>query len=161
VVALLQWGASRRWSALGLATVLSLPYVLWATHPPPDLEPEHIAEYYRISGVTWLQRGEEWFAVLHFREAVRLEPGHAPTRLQLGQALMLSGLPEDALLEIEEAGRQMPHSGEPLLVLGEALLATGRREEARSALREAIAREPVGSPIRQHSELLLGQSANP
>ncbi|MGE6757054.1 glycosyltransferase family 39 protein [Corallococcus interemptor] len=159
-VALLRWGEARRWRALGLTAVLAVPYVAWASRPLLDFGADSPAAYYQGQGTMALRAGWPDFAELNFRESLRWEPGRAQAHLGLGDSLLQQGLVEDALPELRVAADGMT-SGEPLLLLGRALLATGKRDEGLAALREAVAREPAGSTIRQQSEQLLSLPGGP
>lgn len=152
---LVEWVRARRLRALGLSLSLALPYVAWASRPPP---PDVAAR--RAVG---LQRAAEAFATtgpalgaLYALEALEERPGD-PTRERLAGALLLvSGDPAAALPHLEAAAAREP-SAELHALRAHALAGVGRRDDALAAARAALALDPASPLARQLVDELAPQ----
>jgi hypothetical protein len=87
-------------------------------------------------------------------EAVQGSPDHFWPRLLLGEALMQSDRPAEALEQFETAVRLVPSLSEPYAKVGICLISLGRPTEARAYLQEALARDPNSESARQAMQFL-------
>jgi hypothetical protein len=87
-------------------------------------------------------------------EAVDRSPDHFWPRLLLGEALMQSERPIDALQEFETAVRLAPSLSEPYAKVGVCLITVGRPAEARAYLDAALERDPGNQTAQQGIQLL-------
>jgi Flp pilus assembly protein TadD len=88
----------------------------------------------------------------HYGEALRVDPGFAPARLNLGRLLFAAGMVEHARSQFKRLVEVAPE--EPLGWAGyvESLVRLGRTEEAQAALGQALERFP------EQAELLVLQA---
>ena len=77
-------------------------------------------------------------AIVHYREAIRINPQCADARYNLGIALSMSGRAEEAIEQYHEALRINPEYAEAHNNLGNALSKSGLAEEALEHYRQAI-----------------------
>ena len=78
--------------------------------------------------------------MLHFREALRIDPGHFNARYNLGQALAGQGEWAAAAARSAEALDRKPEDADAHDGLGLALLALGQTDDAIGAFRQALRR---------------------
>ncbi|RKH47508.1 hypothetical protein, partial [Corallococcus llansteffanensis] len=149
---------------LAVAGILAVPYVHWATKEQMKPGREPLGRYYQRMGTAALALDAE-FAALHFQECLRWYP-FPDCRMGWGQWLLQQGRAEEAIPELEAAVSgysQAPGDvmGALYLSLGQAYLTVGRTEEGLAHVREAAARAPPGSALRQESEKLLNARGGP
>jgi serine/threonine-protein kinase len=102
-----------------------------------------------------------------FREAIRLDPGLAVARANLGNALLREGKFDQAVANGREATQLGPTDGRNHALLGSALRAQGKPSEAADAFREAIRLKPdlagayvgLGGAMRDMGRLEEGVTA--
>jgi tetratricopeptide (TPR) repeat protein len=87
-------------------------------------------------------KGEYDKAILEFKEAIRLDPRHAQTHFNLGQANRKKGQIDDAIRAYREAVRLKPDYGEAHNRLAVALKDNRQFDEAIAEFGEAIRRDP-------------------
>jgi hypothetical protein len=103
------------------------------------------------------QLGENEPAVLHFREAVRLNPRFSPAQYGLGVALAKQGKFDEAIAQYQLALLQNPRSDEVHNSLGIVLAKQGRVEEAVAEFREALHLNPTNEDVKINLEHVLSQ----
>lgn len=81
-------------------------------------------------GLAELQAGRADRAVAALREAVALEPEHAPHRVALGEALIELGRLDEAITYLQGVLRADPVAGRPNLIVARAHRAAGRAADA-------------------------------
>jgi Tfp pilus assembly protein PilF len=102
-----------------------------------DRRPENPWGYYMLGLSSW-KAGDLAGAEQAFETALRLDPGHAKSRVNLSRVLLDGGQPHDAMLNIEEVLAIDPQSNDGLRLLGRANHQLGQAEEAIDAYRQAI-----------------------
>ncbi len=95
-------------------------------------------------GLGWglLQRGDLAGAEASFREALRLDPFHAPAMVMLGMVRLRQGRTANAAALLTEAVRLQPGVPETHNSLGTALFAQGRLDDAIAQFAEALRLRP-------------------
>ena len=89
-----------------------------------------------------LERERTRDAVVAYRTALALDPGHVNARFNLGGALRRSGEPEAAASEFRRLVERFPDDPDFRIALGGALLDSGRPREAMEAHERALALSP-------------------
>lgn len=141
VVRLASWIVARRWALAGASALAASAYLAWALGPPPGREPAARARGYAWVGLSALQQGEPQLAVLYLQQSLEVVPGDPKVEARLGQALLNSRQPEQALTHIDLAARTLDS---PALreLRGRTLAELGRFEEAVAEVRAAVAADP-------------------
>jgi tetratricopeptide (TPR) repeat protein len=80
-------------------------------------------------------------ALVHFRDAVALDPGYAEGHNELGITLIEFGQRTEGLRHFEAAIAAQPDYARPYYNRGLALLRAGDRKQARASLRDALRRD--------------------
>jgi tetratricopeptide (TPR) repeat protein len=125
----------------------ALAAILVAT-PPDKLLMRHRADhllnvaYYLLNGDIALRQGKLDRAIVHLKQAVRLQDQLSydeppawfyPTRQSLGAALLAAKRPAEAAVAYQEDLKQYPDNGWSLFGLAESLRMRGKTEEAATA----------------------------
>ncbi len=101
-------------------------------------------------GNTELQQGRIQDAALHFRAAVRIDPGFADAHNNLGYALYWLGQVDQAISEYQEALRLDPALVQAHDNLGGAFFSQGRLDEAITQFREALRLNPSDPKVHNN-----------
>ena len=88
------------------------------------------------------ERGRHQEALVHLREAVRLDPAYPDARLNLGISLVSLGKVEEGIAEYRAAIRLKPTMASAHLSLGLALASQQKHDEALTAFQTALALDP-------------------
>ena len=96
-------------------------------------------------GNALFQKGQIEQAIVHFREALRINPAYLEAHYNFGNALLQRGQTEEAIARFREALRINPAYSEAHNSLGVALLQKGQTEEAIAHFREALRINPAYS----------------
>jgi len=94
-------------------------------------------------GLALRRSGDLEGAIGAYREALRMQPHHAPTLGRLGRALIDAGQVEEAELVLLQATAQQPADAELRNALGHARAAQKRYAEACADFAEAVALDPA------------------
>lgn len=86
-------------------------------------------------------------AVSHFQEALRIQPSHAGSLINVGSLLMRQGKYQEAVASFEAALRSNPNSAAAHLNLAQSLMQLGRLEEAEALMERARAITPLDAKI--------------
>jgi len=106
-----------------------------------QLAPDFGEPHYWL-GKEWLLKGDYDQAIVSFRKAVELKVPAADTRIQLADALINSGHPEDAVSVLKEHVRITPLDAAGWFVLAHANTLCGKLDAADSAYRRAVELNP-------------------
>jgi Flp pilus assembly protein TadD len=106
-----------------------------------DMIPED-GEIHAQKGILLWRAGDREGALVHYQEAVRLEPWNARIHRSLGILLSELNRLDEALAELEEAVRLDPELPNGHYDLGIVLQALGKMNEAESAYRTAVKLDP-------------------
>jgi protein O-mannosyl-transferase len=93
-------------------------------------------------GVALSNLGKPNEAMVHYREAIRLEPNYPRARFNLGVLLAGAGQLDEAIQQFTKALQYSPHSEMLLNNLGVVLAQQGKTEEALGQFRQAIRWNP-------------------
>ncbi len=110
-------------------------------------------------GVALLELGNPEEAILHYREALRIDPKQAVAHNNLGIALMKTGRSEEAITHFQEALRIDPRNAPARTNLGVCLAARGMTEEAIVQYKEALRSAP--DDPRPYNNLAWIRATNP
>jgi tetratricopeptide (TPR) repeat protein len=97
-----------------------------------------------------------------YQKAVELAPEHVEARLRLGEALLQTNLPGEALMHFEHVRERQPDNPTMLLGLVRCLQLLNRLEEARRVLDRLLLQKPVPAPVLTEKgklALSLGETA--
>ena len=94
-------------------------------------------------GVALSNQGNPTEAMIHYREAIRLQPNSPNARYNLGIKLAETGQLDEALQQFTQALRYSPHSEALLNNLGVVLAQQGKYEEALSQFGQAMRWNPM------------------
>lgn len=121
------------------------------------LAPENATAHFNL-GMLYSQDGESAGAVVHLREAVRIDPADTASRRLLALELEKDGRPDEALAQYDAALGREPQS--PLMWMEKTglLLRLGRFREARATLETADGNLPGDMQIRWALAKLLADS---
>ena len=100
------------------------------------------AEAQNNLGAALLVQGQIDEAIVHFQDAMHLDPDHAEARANLGVALARRGRWDEAIEQYAGALRLDPRQAQAYSNLGNALLHEGRTREAIAQFDRALAVEP-------------------
>jgi tetratricopeptide (TPR) repeat protein len=89
-----------------------------------------------------LERGEVDEAIVHFKKAVEIWPGHAEAHNNLGSALVRKGATREAMVHFQKVLEIWPNDIEARNNLGGALLQEGRIDEAIPEFERIIEEKP-------------------
>ncbi len=103
-------------------------------------------------GLVLHEEGRTEEAVVHLREAIRIDPEYPDAHSNYGVALAKLGLWDPAITQYREALRLQPGALSPLVNLGQALLRMGRLSEAAECFHQAM----EGDPASLNARLGLG-----
>lgn len=98
-------------------------------------------------GFVYYEKGRLADAIVHFREALRLDPTSAQAHYNLGLALMATGELPEAVTEFGSAVRILPYYFNAHLNRGIVLTKLGRGEEALKSFAEAARFDPSPSEV--------------
>jgi tetratricopeptide (TPR) repeat protein len=101
-----------------------------------QLAPNEFCGYQGL-GVAHLRRHELPSAIEYLRQAARLQPESAETRLALGSVLLSSGDVQGALTELKVAVANKPDLRQAYALLARAYRLSGQQKEAEEALKKA------------------------
>jgi len=102
-----------------------------------DRRPENPWGYYMLGLSAW-KAGDLVSAEQALEAALRLDPRHLKSRVNLSRVLLDGGQPHDAMVNVEEVLAIDPESNDGLRLLGRANHQLGRTEAAVDAYRQAI-----------------------
>jgi Flp pilus assembly protein TadD len=102
-----------------------------------------------------LNKGDPDGAIASLKEAIRLDPTHAPAHSNLGTALEAKGDLDGAVAAYREAVRLGPHHAEAHYNLGLALIGKGDPDGAIASFREAVRLHPKLAPAHNGLAWLL------
>jgi tetratricopeptide (TPR) repeat protein len=94
-------------------------------------------------GMTYLARGEIAKATEQLTSALRIRPGHSPTKINLAVALARQGRLKDASNLLEEVLSANPNDFEALYNMALVLAGEGRLDDAALRLKKALAIRPA------------------
>jgi TolB-like protein/class 3 adenylate cyclase/tetratricopeptide (TPR) repeat protein len=132
--------AKRNWVSLGVskgeAWLRSLQYLQTAMKNPTSIAYQ-VASEMSLFNRLWLK------ASIEAKQAIDLDPNDANSLLQMGQVLIYSGKPKEAVEYLKRAMRLDPlYPAYPLLLLGEAHFNMEQYEEAVNFIKRAIKHNP-------------------
>ena len=104
-------------------------------------EPEHFGALH-LRGIVAILQNDAGRAIECLQSAVRLNPGMAPAHYNLGNALALAGLPDEAVASFDRALSLAPGMAEAWCNRGNALVLLDRVDEALGSFRTAIQHRP-------------------
>jgi tetratricopeptide (TPR) repeat protein len=135
----------RGWVALCLLLALgaSLPSILGS-----QFVAQHRAAFARKRAEADVASGNLAQARIHFREALRLQPGDLAARSQLAQMELGLGNTELAFLEYQSLTEMHPEDVEAWVQLGKLMAAAGQLEAPEAVLDTAIELDPVRADAR-------------
>ena len=108
-------------------------------------------------GVALDDAGKTDEAIVHYHEALRLQPGLAEAHTNLGAALAEKGRTEEAIAQYREALRLKPSAADARNNLAAALDSLGHGDEAIQELTEAIETSPENAVYHYNLGLLYQQ----
>lgn len=111
-------------------------------------------------GVLHWRSGDREAALVHFREAERIDPGNASIHQRTGIILSELNRMDDALAELKEAIRLDPKLDHVYYDLGIVLQALGERKQAEAAYRTALKLDPDHAESHNNLGVVLAQSGN-
>ncbi|MEB2311866.1 MAG: tetratricopeptide repeat protein [Sorangiineae bacterium] len=129
-------------------------------HRAERLNPD-VAQPYHGLGVLAEREHRPDLAAERYREALRVDPGFSPARLNLARLLFDAGMLDRARLEFKRLVEVAPDEPAGYAGLAEALLRLGRVPEAEQAGREGVARFPADAHLiilSARSELRHGRT---
>jgi len=121
-----------------------------------EREPDNVSALL-LRASLWNTAGNYDGALEDCRRAVEAQPEHRVARLRLGEALLTSKQPEEALLQFEYL-RQRPggDTADVLVGVARSHRQLGHAEEARQVLDELLARDPAhGSALVERGKIAL------
>ena len=124
-----------------------------------SMNPED-SEAHAQEGILLWRAGDREAAIVHFREAARLDPWNAIIHHKLGIILSELNRMTEALVELEEAIRLDPELTHLHYDLGIVLHALGKNREAETAFRTALKQDPNHAEAYNNLGTILAQSGN-
>ena len=134
----------------------------------------HRAPYEEVSGsepktaATYNDLGNELFkqgeldeAIVHYQEALRIQPDYPTAHNNLGIALSRQGNPKEAIVHYQEALRIEPGYTKAHYNLANVLLSVGRLEEAIDHYQEALRIQPDYAKAHHNLAKALLRQGNP
>jgi Flp pilus assembly protein TadD len=121
--------------------------------------PEDGETHYQ-KGILLRQAGDKEAAVVHYREAARLEPWNADAHRGLGLILSELGRTAEARVELEAAIRLDPKLVDAHYDLGIVLQALGEGKQAEAAYRTALELDPSHVDTHNNLGVILAQRGN-
>jgi tetratricopeptide (TPR) repeat protein/serine/threonine protein kinase len=121
------------------------------------LDPKSAGSLGNLIPYWWFRPGKLDEAIAAFKEAIRLEPGHADYHFALGKALRLRNKLDEAVAAFRKAIALEPQNAGFHSTFGEALRAQKKLDEAVAAFRKAIALEPQNAIFHRTLALALAQ----
>jgi tetratricopeptide (TPR) repeat protein len=113
-----------------------------------------------VHGVNLVGIGRVDIAILHFKEAIRLDPTLASAYYNLGNAYMIQGQPNEALAQYQRAVEVRPGYAQAHNNLGGLLQLLGRHDEAANQYRLTLQYDPLHPRARLNLGNLLNEYAN-
>lgn len=110
--------------------------------PEVDIKTKERADTLMSSGAKYFEAGEYEKALLDFRKAAELSPGHPETYLFIGRSLFKLGEKEEAIAAYKQALEYDPNSADAYNGLGYAYYAQGKPSNAVDAFLMAIRLNP-------------------
>jgi tetratricopeptide (TPR) repeat protein len=107
-------------------------------HAVAVTEPTSVA--HRNLGSALQARGDLGGAVLHYEEALRIQPSNFVARYDYGAALLALDKLEEASRQLATVVRECPTCADPYYRLGEIAIRRGNRSEAEILMHEALRR---------------------
>jgi tetratricopeptide (TPR) repeat protein len=102
-------------------------------------------------GLSLYRRGQWDEAIVHFRRAVQIRPGHAEPQNNLGEALLQKGNVDEAIAHFRKAATLQPDGITALNNLGVALRRKGCADEAAACFQKVLLKDPKN--VMAHTEL--------
>jgi tetratricopeptide (TPR) repeat protein len=112
-------------------------------------------------GLSASKGGDPVKAEKAFEEAIRIDPKHVKSFLNLSRILIDQGRFEDALVELAQAGELDSKSAEMHRLLGRTYNGQGKTEDAIDAYRQAIALDPKDSWAMNNLGVILLEQGQP
>jgi tetratricopeptide (TPR) repeat protein len=107
-----------------------------------------VAQPHHALGVLRERERRPDLASEHYHEALRVDPGFAPARENLGRLLFAAGLFEDALVQFKRLVEVAPDQPGGHAGLAETLIRLGRLTEADAVVKSALERLPDAAALR-------------
>lgn len=125
--------------------------------PPPETK---VAVKFHMGLVREAQNNEKK-AADEYGQALKLDPGHVPSLLNLAALHLQEKRYDDAKPLLEKALGIVPNNAIARFNLGKLLLAQGKTEAGKKELRALVAALPEADPLRQEAEELLSGRKKP
>ncbi len=157
------------WPSIFLATAIALPGLspsgAGAPFPAqlraaPPSDARKLAREHNQRGIAWARQGHHREAMKEFRLAVRLRPGYAEARYNLGIELDHLDELDEAIEAFRRAAQLRPDSAPIRLALALALMKNCQRVDAIPELRQAIELDPNLVDAHFNLGLVLGQQGD-
>ena len=127
------------WESHGYAGLFVNQETLWTY---TLLSNPHASVAHTNLGIALQEKGRIADAILHFDEALRIDPEYAEAHYNLGTALMKTGQTADAIDQYTQALRINPGYAKAHYNLGNALMKTGRADDAIEQYEQAVTLNP-------------------
>ncbi len=118
------------------------------------------SEAHAQKGILLWRAGDRETAIVHFREAIRLDPWKASIHRKLGILLSELNRMTEAQVELEEAIRLDPKLTYVHYDLGIVLQSLGKMKQAETAYRNALKQDPNHAGAYNNLGVVLGQTGN-
>lgn len=133
-------------------TQFNLAVKLWKREAPLEAIEPHLAAATRLLpeytsawfywGLILASEGDVEGGAARFEQALRCDPERVDIRIELGEALLRLGRPEEAIRVLEPAVSLAPGDPDVHHLLGRALVLAGRPQEALAPLQTAVRLDP-------------------
>jgi len=125
-----------------------------------EKEPEEVVYQFNLA-LAYSLAGQDEAAISGYRQTLKLKEDLYEARLNLGQALLKTGKPEEASEWLEKAASQKPADSKPRYLLGRALAARKQYAEAAAALEKAMALDEKNESLPLEIAELWEQAGQP
>lgn len=112
-------------------------------------------------GDAFARKGQPDEAMVHFEQAIKLQPDYAEAYYNCGNVLFAKGRIDEAIVDFEKTLQIQPNDADAHTGLGNALLSKGSPKEAIAHYKEAIALAPQDPHSRNNLAWVLATSSDP